>query len=129
MSALHASAHHGVRTPQVGRLKLAYALSTPFLERVEFPNEWYLCEEYDLGNDGWQSAASLELEIVWGKEVATIVVQPWLAYSTSIGARVILRKVITSLITSLITLASVLNLDWSSRHPSEGGLMASECIP
>lgn len=68
-------------------------MNTPFLERVEFPNDWFLCEEYSLNNDGWQSAATLDLEIVWGREVATITVQPWLAYSVSIGARLALRKV------------------------------------
>ena len=80
------------RKKRVGRVKLAYTLSTPFLERVEFQNEWFVAEDYDLTNDGWQSAATLELEIVWGKEVATLTVQPWLAYSASIGARIIFRK-------------------------------------
>jgi hypothetical protein len=82
----------GNRKLKIGRLKLAYALNTPFLERVEFPNEWFLCEDYEVVNDGWQSAATLELEIVWGKEVATLTVQPWLGYSASIGARIMLRK-------------------------------------
>ena len=77
---------------RMGRVKLAYTLNTPFLERVEFPNDWFLAEEYGVSNDGWQSAASLELEIVWGKEVAVVEVQPWLAYASSIGARIMLRK-------------------------------------
>ena len=29
---------------------------------------------------------------MWGKEVATLTVQPWLAYSASVGARLCLRK-------------------------------------
>ena len=80
------------RKKRVGRVKMAYTLGMPFLERVEFPNEWYVAEDYDLNNDGWQASATLELEIVWGKEVATITVQPWLAYAASIGARMVLRK-------------------------------------
>ena len=80
------------RKLKMGRLKMAYQLTTPFLERVEFPNEWFIAEDYDLSNDGWQASASLELEIVWGKEVATLTVQPWLGYSVSIGARLMIRK-------------------------------------
>ena len=40
----------------------------------------------------YQAAATLELEIIWGKEVATLTVQPWLGYTCSIGARIQLRK-------------------------------------
>jgi hypothetical protein len=78
---------------RLGRVKLAFDLNTTFLDRVEFPDEWMLAEDYAVHNDGWQGKCDLELELVWGKEVATITVQPWLAYSASVGARIIVRKV------------------------------------
>ena len=78
---------------KLGRIKLAFDLNTTFLERVEFPDEWLLAEDVGLNNDGWQGESSLELEINWGKEVATVEVQPWLAYSASVGARIMVRKV------------------------------------
>ena len=78
---------------RIGRVKLGYALDTPFLERVEFPNEWLLASDYKVNNDGWQGESTIECELEWGKEVATIVITPWLAYATSIGARVVIRRV------------------------------------
>ena len=56
-------------------------------------NRWLLAEDYGLTNDGWQGSSTLELVLIWGKEVAKIAVYPWLAYSASVGARVAIRKV------------------------------------
>ena len=78
---------------RIGRVKLAYTLGMTFLERVEFPNEWLLASEYKVTNDGWQGASVIEVQLEWGKEVATILITPWLAYATSIGARFMLRKI------------------------------------
>ena len=82
----------GNRQAKLGRIKLAYSLSTTFLERVEFPNQWLLAEEYGVTNDGWQGGCMLELELVWAKDVATIKVRAWLAYATTVGARVATRR-------------------------------------
>ena len=78
---------------RIGRVKIGYALGMTFLERVEFPNEWLLASEYKVANDGWQGASTIEVELEWGKEVATILITPWLAYATSVGARFMLRKI------------------------------------
>ena len=53
---------------------------------------WLLAEDYGLTNDGWQGSSTLELVILWGKEVGKLSVYPWLAYSASVGGRVSIRK-------------------------------------
>ena len=64
----------------------------PFLERVEFPDEWLVAEHHNVIHDGWQGNGTLELELCYGKDKAAIRVLPWLAYGCSIGARVFIRK-------------------------------------
>lgn len=51
---------------RLGRVGLARDLKMPFLERIEFPDEWVLAEG-DLAHDGWQGSGTLELELICGK--------------------------------------------------------------
>ena len=64
-----------------------------FLERIEFPDEWVMGDECGLEHDGWQGDGTIDLELVCGKDVATIQIQPWLAYSCSVGARINIRSI------------------------------------
>ena len=64
----------------------------PFLERVEFPDDWLLASEHGVVHDGWQKEGTLDLELFWGKEVAIIRVHPWLSYGCSVGARFLIRR-------------------------------------
>ena len=77
---------------RLGRVGLAKELGQPFLERVEFPDDWLVAEEHGLMHDGWQGTGILDLELTWNKAVATIRVLPWLAYGCTIGARFLIRK-------------------------------------
>ena len=77
---------------RLGRVKLANELGMPFLDRVEFPDVWLLAEDHGVMHDGWQGEGTIEVELTWGKEVATILVHPWLAYGCSVGARFLIRK-------------------------------------
>jgi len=77
---------------RIGVVRLAKELGMPFLERVEFADDWMLAEEHGLMHDGWQGSGAIELELTWGREVATVKVYPWLAYGCSIGARMLVRK-------------------------------------
>ena len=71
---------------RIGRVGLAKELGMPFLERVEFPDDWLLANEHGVVHDGWQKEGVLDLELQWGKEVATIRCFPWLGYACSVGA-------------------------------------------
>ena len=42
----------------------------PFLERVDFPDEWLIADEHGVVHDGWQGNGLLELELSWNKETA-----------------------------------------------------------
>ena len=77
---------------RLGMVRLAKELGMPFLERVDFPDDWIVADEHGLDHDGWQGAATLDLELTWGKDVATMRVHPWLAYGCSVGARFLVRK-------------------------------------
>ena len=76
---------------KIGRVGLARELRAPFLERIEFPDEWMVAQECGVQHDGWQGPGILDLELTCGRDVATIQVVPWLAYSCSIGARINIR--------------------------------------
>ena len=78
---------------RLGRVKLASELGQPFLDRVEFPDDWLIAEDHGVQHDGWQGSGILDLELTWGKSVATIRVLPWLAYGCTIGARFLIRKI------------------------------------
>ena len=93
MSSRLTSTHHardtkGPKGEKLGRIGLARELKQPFLERVEFPDKWVLASECGLVHDGWQGPGTLDLELTCGKDVATISLTPFLAYSCSVGARV-----------------------------------------
>ena len=77
---------------RLGRVGLAKELGQPFLERVEFPDDWLPCEDHGVVHDGWQGSGILDLELTWNKQVATIRVVPWLSYGCSVGARFCIRK-------------------------------------
>ena len=81
---------------KLGRVGLARDLKMPFLERIEFPDEWVPAEECGLEHDGWQGGGVLELELTCGKDVATLQISPWVAYSCSVGARVNIRSLSAS---------------------------------
>ena len=76
----------------LGRVGLAKELGQPFLERVEFPDDWLVADDHGVMHDGWQGTGILDLELTWNKAVATIRVLPWLAYGCTIGARFLIRK-------------------------------------
>ena len=77
---------------RLGRVGLAKELGQPFLERVEFPDDWLVAEDHGVVHDGWQGNGILDLELTWNKAVATIRVLPWLAYGCTVGARFLIRK-------------------------------------
>ena len=54
---------------------------------------WLDAAEHGVEFDGWQGEGKLNVELTWGKDTATILVHPWLAYGTSLGARFLVRKV------------------------------------
>lgn len=83
----------GEARAKLGRVGLARELRAPFLDRIEFPDQWVLANENGLVHDGWQGPGTLDLELTCGKDVATIQVTPWLAYSCSVGARVNIRSI------------------------------------
>ena len=78
---------------KLGRVGLARELHEPFLDRVQFPDEWVLVEDCGLEHDGWQGEGILDLELACGKDVAMLRMYPWLAYGCSIGARINIRNV------------------------------------
>ena len=78
---------------RLGVVRLAKELGMPFLERVDFPDEWVIAGDHGLVHDGWQGAGELDLELNWGGQIATMRVYPWLAYGCSVGARFLIRKV------------------------------------
>ena len=53
---------------------------------------WLDAAEHGVEFDGWQGEGKLNIELTWGKDTATILVHPWLAYGTSLGARFLVRK-------------------------------------
>ena len=78
---------------RLGVVRLAKTLGMPFLERVEFPDEWLLADEHGVEHDGWQGDGNLQLELkAGGGGVYTMEVQPWLAYGCSEGTRILIRK-------------------------------------
>ena len=48
---------------KLGRVGFARELKAPFLERIEFPDQWVLADECGLDHDGWQGPGILELEV------------------------------------------------------------------
>jgi hypothetical protein len=81
---------------KLGRVRIPADLGTPFLERIEFPDEWVPGDECGLEHDGWQGEGYLELELICGKDTATIQIFPWLAYGCTVGARLNIRAVSAS---------------------------------
>jgi len=47
---------------RIGVVRLAKELGMPFLERVEFADDWMLAEEHGLMHDGWQGSGAIELD-------------------------------------------------------------------
>ena len=82
-----------VSRKRLGMVRLAKELGMPFLERVDFPDDWIPSEEHGLQQDGWQGAGYIDLELTWDKDVATMRVHPWLSFGCSVGARFLIRKV------------------------------------
>ena len=86
----------------MGRCKIAPSKGTEFVDRVDFPNEWRVGNEHGLIHDGLQGDGEIELRIDWKVEnpltgalearVALLLVNPWLAYGCSEGARLSIRK-------------------------------------
>ena len=88
----------------VGRVKIPPEKGTPFVERVEFPNEWRVGDEHGLIHDGLQGDGELEMRIEWRVEdpkkndgslilhSAILKVNAWLAYGCAEGARLMMRK-------------------------------------
>ena len=88
----------------IGRVKIAPEKGTPFIDRVEFPNEWRIGDEHGLIHDGLQGDGELEIRLEWRVEdpkkndgtlilsAAMINVNPWLAYGCAEGARMMMRK-------------------------------------
>ena len=81
-----------VKRRRLGRVALAKDLHEPFLDRIQFPDEWVLADDCGLEHDGWQGDGILDLELTCGKAVATIRITPWLAYGCSTGARINIRQ-------------------------------------
>ena len=88
----------------LGRVKIPPEKGTPFVERVEFPNEWRVGDEHGLIHDGLQGDGELEMRIEWRVEdpkkndgslilhSAILKVNAWLAYGCAEGARLMMRK-------------------------------------
>ena len=87
----------------LGRVKIAPEKGTPFVDRVEFPNDWKLGEDHGLEHNGLQGDGCLVTKLEWKSEkegaagvftphAAFIKVNPWLAYGCGEGARLSLRK-------------------------------------
>ena len=77
---------------RLGRVALAKDIGSPFLERVEFPDEWLLAKEHGLTHDGWQGDGTIDLELTWNSHVCKMRVIPWMSYGCSVGARFLVRK-------------------------------------
>ena len=85
----------------LGRVKIAPEKGTPFVDRVEFPNEWRVGDEHGLIHDGLQGDGQLEMRLEWKAEkpdgslqahTAIIKANAWLAYGCAEGARMMMRK-------------------------------------
>ena len=80
----------------IGRVKISPDKGTPFMERLDFPNEWRVGDEHGLVHDGLQGDGYIELRMDWKHEgesrCALLRVNPWLSYACSEGARLAMRK-------------------------------------
>ena len=85
----------------LGRCKIAPEKGTPFVDRIEFPNEWKMGDEHGLEHNGLQGDGCLLVKIEWKEpksethlvpHAALIKCNPWLAYGCAEGARVMIRK-------------------------------------
>ena len=81
---------------KLGRVRIPSELGMPFLERVEFADEWVPGEECGLEHDGWQGEGVIDIDLTCGKDTATIRLYPWLAYGCSVGARLNIKSVSAS---------------------------------
>jgi hypothetical protein len=85
----------------IGRVKISPDKGTPFMDRLDFSNEWRIGDEHGLVHDGLQGDGYIELRMDWKikegpgmgeSRCALLHVNPWLAYACSEGARLAMRK-------------------------------------
>ena len=86
----------------IGRVKISPDKGTAFMDRIEFPNQWFIGDEHGLVHDGLQGDGYIELRLDWkvtnpdtqsvSAHCALVRVNPWLSYACSEGARLAMRR-------------------------------------